>query len=163
MNLKTLHILCLCTGNSARSILAEAMINQLQAGRFVGMSAGSDPAGAPNPYALELLKERGFDLSFARSKHWSEFAQPGAPSIDLLITVCDAAQQTCPVFPGNTYRLHWGLPDPAGLDGEAESRRAFEDTYAALEKRFEILRARLARTQLDQDVLSEIQHLVDLV
>ena len=108
MNLPTLHILCLCTGNSARSILGEALINQLQPGRFVGMSAGSDPAGAPNPYALELLKERGVDLSFARSKHWSEFAQPGAPSIDLVITVCDTAQQICPMFPGTHHMLHWG-------------------------------------------------------
>ncbi len=163
MNLPTLHILCLCTGNSARSILGEAMINQLQPGRFVGMSAGSDPAGAPNPYALELLKERGFDLSFARSKHWSEFAQPGAPNIDLVITVCDAAQQICPVFPGAHYMLHWGLPDPAGIEDPVQSRRAFESTYTALEQRFEILKTVVSNRGLDPEALLDIQHQISLL
>lgn len=139
-------ILILCTGNSARSILAEAILNRLGlnrlgAGRITAFSAGSRPAGVPNPGALRLLARRGIDTSAFRSKSWNEFTGPDAPVIDLAITVCgNAAGEACPVFPGTPLRAHWGLPDPAGVKGdEATVDAAFEQTWDWLEMRAKAL------------------------
>lgn len=140
---KSQSILVLCTGNSARSILGEAVINRLGAGRFTAFSAGSKPTGAPNPFALALLQAEGIDTGFARSKSWDEFAAPGAPQLDIVITVCDsAAAETCPYWPGAPVSAHWGLPDPAGVTGDdATKAAAFAQTYAALTRRVQAMLA----------------------
>ena len=136
-------VLVLCTGNSARSILAEALFNQLGNGRIAAFSAGSKPKGKPHPGAVRLLARRGIDTSGFRSKSWSEFTGPDAPEIDLAITVCgNAAGEACPLFPGTPLRAHWGLPDPADVSGsEAAVDAAFEQTWHLLEQR---VRAMLA-------------------
>ena len=121
-----LNVLVLCTGNSARSILGEALLNREGAGRVRAWSAGSQPKGAPHPEALALLERRGIDTGFARSKSWDEFAADGAPELDLVITVCDnAAGETCPYWPGGPVTVHWGIPDPADASPE-DARVAFE-------------------------------------
>ena len=132
-----LNVLFLCTGNSARSILAEAVLNHLGTGRFKGYSAGSRPAGEPNPFAINLLQREGIDTGFARSKSWDEFATPDAPKLDFVFTVCDnAAAEECPYWPGQPVSAHWGLPDPAAVEGsDAEKAIAFADTYRALTRR----------------------------
>jgi arsenate reductase (thioredoxin) len=132
-----LNVLFLCTGNSARSILAEAILNREGIGRFKGYSAGSQPKGAPHPYTIDLLKQLNFDTSFARSKPWDEFAVPGAPKLDFVFTVCDsAAAEACPVWPGQPISAHWGIPDPAAVEGtEAEKRLAFADAYRMMNAR----------------------------
>ncbi|MFA9229346.1 MAG: arsenate reductase ArsC [Microgenomates group bacterium] len=132
-----LRVLFLCTGNSARSILAEAVMNQLGKGQFIGYSAGSRPAGEPNPFAISLLQREGIDTSFARSKSWDEFAAPDAPKLDFIFTVCDnAAAEECPYWPGQPVSAHWGLPDPAALEGsDAQKAIAFAETYRALYRR----------------------------
>jgi protein-tyrosine-phosphatase len=132
-----LNVLFLCTGNSARSILAEAVMNHLGQGRFKGYSAGSRPAGEPNPFAISLLQREGIDTGFARSKSWDEFATPDAPKLDFVFTVCDnAAAEECPYWPGQPVSAHWGLPDPAAVEGsDAEKALAFADTYRALTRR----------------------------
>ena len=137
------HVLFLCTGNSARSILAEAILNREGQGRFVAHSAGSRPTGAPNPHAIALLQRAGFDTGFARSKSWDEFAVPGAPVLDFIFTVCDAAAaEECPYWPGKPATAHWGLPDPAAVQGtDAEKALAFADTFAALTRRIQALTA----------------------
>lgn len=128
-------VLFLCTGNSARSILAEALLNRDGAGRFRGHSAGSFPKGRVHPMALELLAERGLPTGGLRSKSWDEFAAPGAPPIDFVVTVCDnAAGETCPVWPGRPVTLHWGMPDPAAVEGPGR-RAAFERALSELEGR----------------------------
>jgi arsenate reductase len=129
-------ILFLCTGNSARSILAESLLNSLGAGRFRAYSAGSHPKGRVHPLALETLRAAGRPTESLRSKGWDEFAAPGAPVVDAVITVCDqAAGEMCPVWPGRPVRAHWGLPDPAGADvAEAGRAEAFRRTLAALER-----------------------------
>ncbi|MBV6475687.1 MAG: Protein ArsC [Rhodocyclaceae bacterium] len=131
------NILVLCTGNSARSILAEALLNALGGGRVRAFSAGSRPAGKVNPFALELLEEQGLDTAGLRSKSWDEFAAPGAPELDLVVTVCgNAAGETCPVWPGNFLRAHWGVDDPAAAEGSDEDKRAaFMKAYALLAER----------------------------
>ncbi|WP_395543056.1 arsenate reductase ArsC [Neotabrizicola sp. sgz301269] len=132
-----LNVLFLCTGNSARSILAEALMNRAGEGKIRAYSAGSRPTGAPNPYALDLLRREGFDTSFARSKSWDEFAGPDAPKMDFVFTVCDsAAAEECPFWPGQPMTAHWGLPDPAAIEGsEVEKALAFAETYRALSRR----------------------------
>jgi protein-tyrosine-phosphatase len=132
-----LTVLFLCTGNSARSILAEAILNREGAGRFLAFSAGSRPTGAPNPFAIDLLRQEGFDIAFARSKRWDEFAAPGAPKLDFIFTVCDsAAAEECPIWPGRPTSAHWGLPDPAAVEGtDAAKASAFKVTYQALTRR----------------------------
>ena len=137
MSDKPMNVLFLCTGNSARSILAEAVMNRLGEGRFVAHSAGSRPTGAPNPFAIDLLRREGFDTGFARSKSWDEFAGPDAVTLDFVFTVCDqAAAEECPYWPGQPVSAHWGMPDPAAVTGsDAEKAVAFADTYRMLNRR----------------------------
>lgn len=135
-----LNVLFLCTGNSARSILAEAILNRLGAGKFRGYSAGSHPAGEVNPLALHLLRKASYDVSKLRSKSWDEFAAPGAPKLDFVFTVCDdAANEICPIWPGQPMSAHWGPPDPVNAQGtEAERNLAFADTMRMLTQRIDI-------------------------
>jgi len=134
------NVLFLCTGNSARSIMAECILNREGLGKFKAYSAGSHPAGQVNPHALALLHKLNYDVSGLRSKSWDEFAEEGAPKLDFVFTVCDdAAQETCPVWPGQPMSAHWGLPDPAAVDGtEAMRAFAFDDTYRMLNQRISI-------------------------
>ena len=137
------NVLILCTGNSARSILGEAVMNREGNGLFHAYSAGSHPSGAPNPFAISLLQREGFDTDFARSKSWDEFAGPDAPKMDFVFTVCDsAAAEACPYWPGAPMTAHWGLPDPAAVMGtDAEKALAFADTYRALVRRVQAFAA----------------------
>jgi len=125
------NVLVLCTGNSARSVLAEVLINALGAGRWRAFSAGSHPAGAVNPLTLTVLTEKGHAVEGLRSKSWDEFAMPGAPQMDLVITVCDnAAGEMCPIWPGHPAKIHLGFPDPAAASGsDAERLAVFRDIY----------------------------------
>ncbi|MEP6828927.1 MAG: arsenate reductase ArsC [Rhizomicrobium sp.] len=131
------NILFLCTGNSARSIIAEAIMNRVGNSRFAAYSAGSHPNGTVNPHALALLKRLDYDTSHFRSKPWDEFAKPDAPPLHFVITVCDnAAGEVCPIWPGQPMTAHWGLPDPAAVKGsEVEIALAFADTYRMLNNR----------------------------
>jgi len=148
------RVLFLCTANSARSILAEAALSRAGAGRFEAYSAGSTPRGRVNPAALELLADEGFDVAQFRSKGWDEFAEPGAPGLDFIITLCDsAAGETCPVWPGRPVTAHWGLPDPASVEGEAAQRAAFADTLRAIEARI----ANLLQLPLEKLEAGELQ------
>jgi arsenate reductase (thioredoxin) len=130
-------VLFLCTSNSARSIIAEAILNRLGAGKFRAFSAGSQPQGQVNPHALQLLEGLGYDTSGFRSKSWDEFAEAGGPEFDFVFTVCDnAAAEACPVWPGQPMTAHWGIPDPAAATGtEAEIALAFKDAYRMLHQR----------------------------
>ena len=143
MTTRPFHVLVLCTGNSARSILGEAILGRLGEGRIVAHSAGSKPKGSPHPGALRLLVREGFDTARFHSKSWNEFSAPGAPAIDLAITVCgNAAGEACPVFPGAPLRAHWGLPDPAGVTGPDEAvDAAFAQTWRWLDIRAKALLA----------------------
>jgi len=139
--MKTYNVLFLCTGNSARSILTEAILNQEGAGRFRAFSAGSHPKGAVHPQALRQLAECGLSAGGARSKSWDEFAAEGAPKLDFVITVCyDAAGETCPIWPSQPTTAHWGIPDPAAAPA-ATHERAFRDAYLALENRIRLFLA----------------------
>jgi protein-tyrosine-phosphatase len=134
------NVLFLCTHNSARSVIAECIINRLGAGKFRGFSAGSTPRGSIHPYALDLLRNQNYDVSGLRSKSWDEFAVPGALHMDFVFTVCDdAAGEVCPIWPGQPMTAHWGVPDPSAVDGtEAEKRFAFADTHRMLYLRLSI-------------------------
>jgi arsenate reductase (thioredoxin) len=138
---KPYNVLFLCTGNSARSIIAEAILNKTGTGKFRAHSAGSQPKGQVNPNTLRLLRSLGYDTSEFRSKSWTEFAKPGAPALDFVFTVCDnAAGETCPIWPGQPMTAHWGIPDPAEAKGsEAEIALAFKDAYRMLHQRIGIL------------------------
>jgi len=148
------NVLFLCTGNSARSVLAEALLGALGQGRFNAFSAGSQPAGRVQPIAIELARELGYPVERLRSKSWDEFAEPGAPVIDMVITVCDsAAAETCPIWPGHPATAHWGVPDPAGVEGdEATRRKAFVAAMATLRRRVERLVA-LPLEKLDRPTM----------
>jgi arsenate reductase len=134
------NVLFLCTGNSARSIIAECVLNRLGRGHFHAYSAGSHPRGAVHPYALDLLRRQNYAVDELRSKSWDEFAAPDAPPLDFVFTVCDnAAGEVCPIWPGQPMTAHWGLRDPAAAEGtEAEKRLAFADTLRALQSRIGI-------------------------
>jgi arsenate reductase len=148
---KVYTVLFLCTGNSARSILAEALIGRLGKGRFRGFSAGSHPKGAVHPLTLELLQSLGYSTEGYRSKGWEEFARAGAPELDFVFTVCDdAAGEVCPVWPGSPVTAHWGVPDPAAAEGDDIARkRAFVSAYRMLEKRI-VLFTSLRIEELDR-------------
>ena len=136
-------VLFLCTGNSARSILAEAYLNHAGRGRFRAYSAGSHPTGRVNPFALELLEKNRLPAEGARSKSWHEFARAGAPSIDFIFTVCDsAAAEVCPIWPGHPISAHWGVPDPAAVTGsDDDKRRAFRQALTSLARRIDLFLA----------------------
>ncbi|MDX9739716.1 MAG: arsenate reductase ArsC [Gammaproteobacteria bacterium] len=138
---KTHNALFICTGNSARSILAEGILNELGKARFRAWSAGSHPKGEVHPLALTTLEELRFSSTGYRSKNWDEFARPGAPALDFIFTVCDnAAGEVCPVWPGKPVTAHWGVPDPAAVEGsEIERRMAFRDAAMVLKRRIELL------------------------
>jgi arsenate reductase len=144
------NVLFLCTGNSARSILAEAILNHSGKGRFRAFSAGSHPGGKVNPFALELLAAQGLAVSDLRSKNWDEFAAPGAPQIDFVFTVCDnAAGEVCPVWPGKPMTAHWGIEDPAAVEGSDENKRkAFTKAFVELNRRIALF-ASLPLAKLD--------------
>jgi arsenate reductase len=154
--LRKVNVLFLCTGNSARSILAEAYLNSAGQGRFSAHSAGSHPAGRVNPYALELLEKNRLPTAGLRSKNWDEFARAGAPKLDLVFTVCDnAAGETCPVWPGQPITAHWGVADPAAVQGtDAEKRKAFLRAFTELSVRINLLLA-LPVDKLDRRVLQK--------
>jgi arsenate reductase len=154
------NVLFLCTGNSARSIIAEAALRHIGAGRFRAFSAGSHPAGRVNPFALDYLRASGMAIDGLRSKSWNEFAQPGAPTLDFVFTVCDnAAGEVCPVWPGQPISAHWGVPDPAAVEGsDADRRKAFADAGRILIHRIRLFanvpvatldRASLAKKLID--------------
>jgi arsenate reductase len=134
------NILVLCTGNSARSILAEALFNTVGAGRFKAYSAGSHPAGRVNPFAIEQLQTLGYPIESLRSKSWDEFAQPDSPQMDFIVTVCDnAAGEVCPLWPGQPVTAHWGFPDPAAVTGSDEEKRAaFAQTLRQIKARVQL-------------------------
>lgn len=141
--MKPYNVLFLCTGNSARSILAEAYLNSAGRGRFKAYSAGSHPTGKVNPFAVELLAKHSIDVSGFRSKNWHEFARPGAPELDMIFTVCDnAAGEVCPVWPGRPVTAHWGVEDPAAMSGTEEAKRkAFVKAFNELSGRINLLLA----------------------
>ncbi|MBN2887507.1 MAG: arsenate reductase ArsC [Chromatiaceae bacterium] len=143
MSQSVLNVLFLCTGNSARSILAESILQRWGAGRFHAYSAGSHPKGEVHPLAIEVLRRNNYLTDGLRSKNWSEFAQPGAPVMDFVFTVCDqAAKETCPVWPGQPMTAHWGMPDPAAVEGDEVARiMAFRTAFRELENRIKIFTA----------------------
>ena len=145
------NVLFLCTGNSARSIIAEAILNKVGAGKFLAYSAGSQPKGAINPGTLTLLDNLGYDTSRFRSKSWSEFARPGAPPLDFVFTVCDnAAGEVCPIWPGQPVSAHWGVEDPAAVEGtDEEKRKAFVRALTTLQRRIELFLS-LPHSKLDK-------------
>jgi len=143
MSDRSYNVLFICTGNSARSILAEGLMNHLGGGRFRAFSAGSHPNGQVNPFALQTLAGWRIPTDGFRSKSWNEFARPGAPALDFAFTVCDnAAGEICPVWPGQPMTAHWGVPDPAAVEGtDAQKARAFMDTAITLKRRIELMLA----------------------
>ena len=157
MSERVYKVLFLCTGNSARSILAEAILNHLGKGRFQAFSAGSYPTGKVNSYVLELLERQNMPVAGLRSKRWDEFAQPGAPALDFVFTVCDsAAGEVCPVWPGRPVTAHWGLEDPATAEGEEAARKAVSHAFRLLSQRIGVFVnlpfSRLDRLALEQEV-----------
>ncbi|HTT99613.1 MAG TPA: arsenate reductase ArsC [Rhizomicrobium sp.] len=155
------NVLFLCTGNSARSILAEAILNKIGKGKFLAYSAGSQPKGTVHPHALALLRRLDYPTENCRSKSWDEFAKAGAPALDFVFTVCDnAANEVCPVWPGQPMTAHWGVPDPAAAEGsEAEIAKAFREAYQQLQRRIELF-ANLPVRSLDR--MSLKKHLDDI-
>ena len=158
---RTYNVLFLCTGNSARSVMAEALLNVLGHGRFQAYSAGSHPSGQVQPMAVELAAKLGYDTTRLRSKNWDEFAAPGAPVMDMVITVCgNAAGEACPAWLGGPTTAHWGVEDPVGVEGDEDARRrAFMKAFSILRKRVELLLAlpfdkldRLAAQQQIRDI-----------
>jgi arsenate reductase len=158
---RTFNVLFLCTGNSARSIMAEAILNREGKGRFKAYSAGSQPKGTVNPYTIRLLEKLNYTTDFARSKSWDEFATAAAPVMDFVFTVCDgAAAETCPIWPGQPMTAHWGVPDPAAVEGsDSERAIAFADVYRMLNSRISIL-VNLPIASLDR---LSLQHRLDSI
>jgi len=158
---KPYNVLFLCTANSARSILAEAILNKQGAGRFRAFSAGSQPSGQVHPFAIQLLENMNFDTSFARSKSWDEFATPGAPEMDFVFTVCDsAANESCPVWPGHPMTALWSVPDPKHAEGtDAERHLAFDEAYRMLGNRITLFLS-LPMETLDRMALQ--QHIEEI-
>ncbi|MDD2701911.1 MAG: arsenate reductase ArsC [Sideroxydans sp.] len=155
MSEKTYNVLVLCTGNSARSILGEVLFNKLGKGKFRAYSAGSKPAGRVNPGALEWLQDNGFGTDGLRSKSWDEFAAPGAPEFDFVFTVCDnAAGEVCPVWYGTPMTAHWGIPDPAHIEGDEARRAAFNKAAEQLTRRIQLF-VSLPIEKLDKLTLKE--------
>jgi arsenate reductase len=155
MNEKQYNVLVLCTGNSARSILGEVLFNALGKGRFKACSAGSKPAGRVNPGALELLQAQGYSVEGLRSKSWDEFAAPGAPEFDFIFTVCDnVAGEMCPLWPGKPATAHWGIPDPAHVEGDEARRTAFKKASEQLARRIQLFMS-LPIEKLDKLTLKE--------
>lgn len=155
MSEKKYNVLVLCTGNSARSILGEVLFNHLGKGKFKAYSAGSKPAGQVNPGALELLKLEGYSTEGLRSKSWDEFAKPGAPEFDFIFTVCDnAAGEACPIWFGHPCTAHWGIPDPAHVEGDEAKRAAFKKASEQLARRIQLFIS-LPIEKLDKLILKE--------
>ena len=156
MSDRTFNILFLCTGNSARSILAESIVTHLGASRFKGFSAGSQPKGKVHPYAIDLLASLGFPATGMHSKSWDVFAAAGAPHMDFVFTVCDsAAGEACPIWPGQPMTAHWGVPDPAAVEGsELAKRSAFREAFTALENRIRLFMS-LPFASLDKMALQQ--------
>ncbi len=155
MSEKRYNVLVLCTGNSARSILGEVLFNTLGKGKFKAYSAGSKPAGRVNPGALEWLQQQGYSTEGLRSKSWDEFVAPGAPEIDFIFTVCDnAAGEACPVWPGKPATAHWGIPDPAHVEGDEARRAAFKNAAEQLARRIQLFMS-LPIESLDKLALKE--------
>lgn len=156
MTERTYNVLFLCTGNSARSIIAEALLNHWGKGRFKAYSAGSFPKSQPNPHALELIERLGLPTAGLRSKSWDEFANPGAPQMDFVFTVCDqAAVEPCPMWPGQPVSAHWGMEDPAAVEGtELQKREAFRRAFRELDNRLKIF-VSLRVSALDQIALKK--------
>ena len=154
---RSLNVLILCTGNSARSILAEAILNRYGEGKIVAHSAGSRPQGAPHQLALKLLHSLGYDTRFARSKSWSEFATENSPTMDFVLTVCDsAASEECPFWPGAPATGHWGLPDPAAVTGSLEDRRqAFRSAYDILKRRIDAFIVTISDPVAEREALKD--------
>ena len=152
---KTYNVLVLCTGNSARSILGEVLFNALGKGKFKAFSAGSKPAGKVNPGAIELLQQQGYSTEGLRSKSWDEFAVPGAPEFDFIFTVCDnAAGEACPLWLGKPATAHWGIPDPAHVEGDEARRAAFKKAADQLARRIQLFMS-LPIEKLDRLALKE--------
>jgi protein-tyrosine-phosphatase len=155
---KVYNVLFLCTGNSARSIMAEAILNAQSAGKFRGYSAGSQAVGAVNPMTIDLLQRNHYKIDSLRSKNWNAFAMPGAPVMDFVFTVCDkAAAEVCPVWPGQPISAHWGVADPAAATGtEAQRQRAFSDAFSVLSRRISLFMClpidKLSRLALTQEL-----------
>jgi arsenate reductase len=166
MTKRVFNVLFLCTHNSARSVMAEALMDALGKGRFRGFSAGSHPKATPNPFALEKVAQLGFDKARFKSKSWDDFALPGAPRMDIIITVCDnAAGEMCPIWPGHPATAHWGFPDPSEVGGDdAQRRAAFDQVFYAIRRRVELL-VNLPAEKLEHlagnRVLSEIHATAD--
>ena len=141
MSTRILNVLFLCTGNSARSIMAEAILNKIGRGAFAAYSAGSHPAGRVNAHAIELLSKNHYSVDTLRSKDWAEFAAPGAPVMDFVLTVCDrAAGEVCPIWPGQPMTAHWGVEDPVEVEGDDQARlKAFSDAFMILNRRISLL------------------------
>lgn len=161
MNDALYNVLFLCTGNSARSIMAEGILRKEGAGRFAAFSAGSHPKGAVNPLAIKVLESFGYPIDGYRSKPWDEFAAPGAPRLDFVFTVCDsAAAEACPVWPGQPMTAHWGIPDPAEATGTpAEIALAFKDAYRLLHQRIGIFTALPLRSLDKLSLLSKLHNI----
>lgn len=159
--MKTYHILFLCTHNSARSVLGEALASTDPSGRFIGHSAGSTPGGRVNPFAADIAVRLGYSASKLRSKSWDEFAAPGAPAMDFIITVCDnAAGEVCPIWPGRPATAHWGFADPSQVEGDDEAkRRAFNEVMVGLRKRIQMLAALPLETLDAMSLQSELKKL----
>ena len=161
MNDKVYNVLFVCTGNSARSIMAEGLMNQLAGGRFAAFSAGSHPNGTVNPFALSTLKLLRIPTDGFRSKPWDEFSTPDAPALDFVITVCDnAAGKVCPVWPGQPMTAHWGVPDPAAVEGtDAQKAKALMDVAITLKRRVELMSALPMRSLAGMSLQREIDQI----